>query len=85
MLIAVIGFDRNAVLTRFDNVLTSIMYTSATRAAGAHIIITVYARKQECVASCCPALPPVERCNKMQLSTIDLFTADARLSRFRVV
>lgn len=41
MLIAVIGFSWNGVLTRSDNVLTSIIYTSVTRAAGAHIIIAV--------------------------------------------
>lgn len=47
MLIAVIGFGRNAVLTRPDNVLTSIMYTSVTRAAGAHIIMAVHTWKQK--------------------------------------
>lgn len=80
MLIAVIGFGRNAVLTRPDNVLTTIMYTSATRVAGAHIIMTVYTRKQKRFSLLPSHHVAGERCNKMQLSTIDLFTVNARLS-----
>lgn len=81
MLIVVIEFGWNGVLTRLDNILTSIMYTSATRSRrcaynyiSAHVQVQIETFRGK-------------RCNKLQLSTIDLFTGQREhlpFGRFRI-